>query len=863
MKSIKQKKSFLTIFCLFISGVPLLSQKALHAADMPGERRQEIPGKKKATVEGLSGTGGLKSTIFFTARDSVIYNLNKRNMELWGKATLDHEGTSIKSPKIVIDLDTSLLHAFSDVDSSGKVVEPALFTDREGSFSAESMTYDFKSGKGETSRVSSSTQTMIYSGEHVTRLENGAMIIKDGIFTTCDNPDPHYWFTCSRMTVIPEKKVTATSLIMYVRPELFSRRLPAMPLLAFPYMAFSLNDARSSGFLMPSLANDMDRGYSLSNLGYFWAINDYMDLRFEGDISLNGSWRLGDRFRYVVPNMFSGLISGEYTRYPQYSDWNENIVHNQVIDSSTRLDVNFQLQGDPQGYNLNSSNSETMVTQQSNARASLARTFNDEKSILALFYDRSEDLSTHYASQSVGASFYQNRIYPFRSGMYGDDWKNDLSITAGGSVVSALTSYDFAASSGYAANVNGEVGYYREFGRSSKALFTQGFSLQGRRPNNGRYDDTYSGTTLVFPLRMQSTLFSHFNVNPSLTFVHSLHPDGGHEDFSTTIFDLDASTRVYGIFDTGFLEKIIGLKALRHTFIPSITYTWNPAFSGSGYDYSHHIYDWPDQNTLNPGIPEGQSTVGITLKNLFHGKFRGSSSLLEEGGPEGEYSKQLLALTVSTAYNAAADSFHLAPLTLSASSNALSENLLFSAGSMYDFYGYDPLTGARVNRSNSEEGNGVLRFVKGFLDMSFSVHGHRESGTAKSSVRSPVMMNTLQSFFNMETLNTIDNSLPWEFRFSLFMQSDKSNPLDPETITLFNAAAKTELTKNWQMAVNTGYDFQNRELVLPMLQFTRNLHCWQMSVQWVPFGQFRSYALEIGLKAPELKDIHFRQGGGI
>ena len=857
---IKKKKSFLAISSLFLLSVLFLYRQPLYAEEITERRSRELPLQRRADADSLSGTGGLKSTIFFTAKDSVIYHLDRRNMELWGKATLDHEATSVHAPKIIVDFDTSKLHAFSLADSSGKITEPAHFTDRDGSFNAESMIYDFKSGKGETSHVSSSGQAMIFSGENVTRLETGELIIKDGLLTTCDDPEPHSWFTCSRMTVLPDRKVSATSLIMYVRPELFSRRLPAIPILALPYMVFPLQDARSSGFLMPRLGYDSERSYALSNLGYFWAVNDYMDLRFKGDLSLNGSWSLGERFRYMVPTLLSGVISGEYQRYPRYTEWSANIVHNQVIDPLTRLDVTVQLQGAPQGYNLNFINPETMVTQQSNARASLVRRFNDENSIVALFYHRFEELTTHYDSQSLGASLYQHRIYPFRSGLSGDDWRDGFSLTAGGSFVSDFTSYNLVSSSGYAATLNGEVGYFHEFGAGSKALFTQGLSLQGRKPDQGSFDDIWSGTTLVFPLRMQSTLFHHFNVNPALTVVHALHPDGGNENFSTAIFSVDASTRVYGVLDTGFLEHVIGMKALRHTFIPTITYTWNPAFSGSGYDYAHHFYDWPDQNTLNPGIPEGQNTVGISLKNLFHGKFRGSSSLHEEGSLDREYARQLLSLTVSTAYNAAAESFHFSPLIITASSNALSENLLFSAGSMYDFYGYDPLTGARLNRTNSEEGNGVLRFVKGFLDMSFSVQGGRESGTTTSPVRSPLLMNTLQTFFNVGEVSNVDYSLPWELRFSLFLQSDRSNPLAPETITLINAAAKAALSSNWQMAANTGYDFQNRKLVLPMLQLTRNLHCWQISAQWVPFGQFRSYALEIGLKAPELKDLHFRQG---
>jgi hypothetical protein len=153
----------------------------------------------------------------------------------------------------------------------------------------------------------------------------------------------------------------------------------------------------------------------------------------------------------------------------------------------------------------------------------------------------------------------------------------------------------------------------------------------------------------------------------------------------------------------------------------------------------------------------------------------------------------------------------------------------------------------------------LLRFVKGFLDMSLSVQGHNQVASTMPPSRSPVLMNTLQTYFNMGDFTSIDYSLPWQLRFSLFLQTDRSKPLEPESISLLNVSAKAALSKNWQIAMNTGYDLQNGELVLPMFQISRNLHCWQMNVQWVPFGQFRSYAVEIGLKVPESKDIHVRQ----
>ena len=840
--------------------LPLFWGGELHAASVSEERKQTIDEKRTAEADSLLGQGGIKGTVLFSARDSVIYHLDSRSMELWGKARIDHEETSVKAPKIVVDLDTSMLHAFGSVDSSKTIAEPAVFSDLKGSFNAETMSYSFKTGRGETTNVSSTSKEIVFSGEHVTRRSNGEMVITDGTFTTCDNPDPHYWFSSSSMTIIPDNRVVVTPFVMYARPEIFSKRLPAIPVLALPYMVFPLKGGRSSGFLMPLVSRDSERGYYLSNLGYFWAIDDYMDLRLEGDLAFQGSWRLGERFRYAERNTLTGEISGEYKHYSQQDDWNAKIVHNQLFDPTSRLDINVQFIGGDRSYDLNSINQETILIEQPNAYASLAKTFNDEQGIGALFYNRSEDLRTHNATQALGASFYQNRIYPFRSGFSGEpsDWVSDISITTGASIAGTFTSQSALTSSGYSADASAEAGYYREFSEGSKALFTQGLMLHGQNQDSGISSDLSGGTSIVLPLRMRSTLFRYLNLNPALTVTRSISTEGNGNGYSSCVFAVDATTRLYGVLDTGFLEDMMGLKALRHTFVPTLSYTWNPAFSGGGSDYYHHVYDWPFQSSFK-GLPEGQSTIGISLKNLFQGKLKGSASPEDEESAVADHTVQLLSLTASTAYNFSADAIHLAPLTLIASSNSLLPNVLFSAGSMYDFYGYDPLTGERVNRFNSDEGNGLLRFVKGFLNMSFALQGRSQAGSADLTARQPLSVNTGQPWFrerfSIEELSAVDYTLPWQLRFSLYLQSDRSAPLtERQTTSLINAAAKAALSKEWLVGLNSGYDLQNKKFVFPMLQLYRNLHCWQMNFQWVPCGEFRSYSFQIGLKMPQFND---------
>ncbi len=873
MKFFSGKSPVLALICLITIVEPCCFPGGAFAFVRHPKKKTEVKRTKDLRQADRSEKPGLNGIVYFSARDSVIYDLRNKKMELWGKARLNHANTAVKAPEITVDLETELLQATSSSIPSNGLSNQAEFSDLSGSFKADKITYNFRTGSGESSKIQSTTNGVIFSGKTVERRENGTMEIRDGMFTTCDEPEPHYWFSSSHLTIVPDSRIIARPFELHVRPELFSRRLPELPVLVLPYMVFPIRSGRASGFLIPHIGHD-DRGVYLSKFGYFWAINDYLDLRSEGDIAFSGSWRIGERLRYAKAGAFTGEISAEYKNYfisddsKRYRSSTVNFIHNQEFDPTARLDINMNLQGGSRYYDLNSMDPLEIVNQQSNSNISFGKTFNDDNALLALFYGRSENLIDESSFQKTGASFYQNRMYPFRS-PGSEDWLNDLSITGSAAYTGNLTIGGGSSVYGYSANANLEIGYFRQLGDGSRSLFTQGVAVQRSRPDADFYDETFDGTSVTLPFRMQSTFFNYLNVNAGLTFNHFRHAADASKDFSSTLLMLDAGTRLYGTLDTGFLENITGLKAIRHVFIPTVTYSWNPAFTASAYNYYHKLYDWTDprffsrfDNNIYAGLPEGQSSLGITLKNIIQGKFRGPESA--DGSASGDHTRQLLSLTASAAYNFAAAKCPVEPLTIVATSNALSDNLLFSAGGMYDFYSYDPVTGERSGRTNSSEGKGLLRFVKGFLNMSLYVQGRRSDGsTGQPTV--PVLPNAARSMyqnrFNRNNFDSIDFSIPWELRASLFLQSDKSNPLVAgQANYLLNTSAKVSIMRKWQIELDSGYDFGNEELVFPMIQVYRDLHCWQFGFQMVPFGEFRSFGIQIGLKAPQFSDIRFNAG---
>lgn len=843
--------------------------------------------------------GDIDSTVVYTARDSLSYNFDQRTIELFGKAKVEYKDIRIEGPTITVEQSKSTAYTSASSAAPGQPRELPKFTDKDGSFNAETMSYNYKTRYGSASAVTSNDELGIFSGKQIERMPSGELHIEDGTYTTCDLEEPHYWFWGKHMTIIPGDRLISRPFIMYIHPEIFNKRLPVIPIIPLPYMSVPISNKRASGFLFPRIGRSSGQGIYLSNLGYFWAINDYLDLRVDSDVSFNGSWRLGERFRYKKGELFSGRIEGEYARivrndpgdpdYARYIKRNLRIKHHQVFDPTARLDVNLHYLDGNRYYDINSIDSESIVTRQATSYASFSKSWDEGNRSLILGYQRVDDLTDSDLTQKASASLYQERIYPFRTRLSAplSDWRSRFSIQPSLSFSGEFVDDANGTNDLYIGNAGLEVNYQQEFAPGYRAMFTQGVTVQGQHKVMTAQDDL-SGTRVQLPFTIHSTLFKYLNLTPSLTFTHyrvnsTLQYDSGSQslvtvnepdDYSTTVFSVDAQTRLYGVLNTPPLEKLVGLKALRHTFIPTLTFTYNPNYRGDEYDYYRSYYDPVSQSmvsynrfaqSLYSEVPEEQTYVGLNLQNLIHGKFRNN---------DGSYrTAQLLSLTASSGYNFAADEMPLSPLVVTASSNAFSPALLFSAGATYDFYSFDPVTGERVDKLAMDDGKGLLRFVNGFLNMSVSFSGHlrpeykavdgnQEGESLVKQSESPIQRAIFRERFTDDQLVDFKSSLPWSLRMSLYLVSDKTDPLDPSTTALLNTATKVSLSRNWQVGLNTGFDLGNGKFVYPALMVWRDLHDFQFSAQWVPSGEYEGYLLQIAMKPAQLKYLKVQATSG-
>ncbi len=842
---------------------------------------------KKVRSEGV-----LDTVIVFSARDSVIYDISGNMIYLHGEGKIDYQEFKLNAPEISVDMQQSTLEAFSGFDSIKQKHFVTEFSDAGGDYEAHKMAYNFKTKRGRISEAYTKIDDGYYRGEKIKRRESGALYVKGGRYTTCEHDPPHYWFYGSQMKIIPGDRVISRPLILYVE---------GVPMFIVPFMFFPSKSGKTSGIVIPKYGFDNQIGYNISQGGYYWYINDYMDWLNEGDISLRGSWRLRSRFRYAKRYNFTGTIDGEFQRqfineegdpdFTKSEGWNLNIDHAQDFDPYTKAKLNLKFASqNTTAYNLNSFDPYDIISQQATSYASFSKTFAEGQRSLNLSYQRTQRLDEKNLSQSMSLSLYQGQFYPFRPRKStGKGFFESLAFTPSANASASFNSTETTKTSSYAANSSFRLSFQKTFAPGYQTNFSQSvnttFNLNHTAP-----DQDISGLRITMPLSAQSTVFKYINFNTSFTLNEFIvdrtveksldltdttvvtTETRGSESFYTFSLGASMQTRLYGVLGTGILDGLIGLKALRHTLVPNISYNYTPDFSDPKWGYYKTYqdengdavkYNRFESALFRPGSGESQ-TMGISLSNIFEAKASTFDSTRAIDDPSRyENTFQFLSLSLSTSYNFAADSLNLSPLSISASTTTLAPHFSLNANATYDFYAFDKTTGAKINKFYVNETGSLLRLVRANFNVSSRLQGSRskdrkapdqpQDTTRNEFLESNPLINT---DFNRELGRNVDYSIPWNLSLALNMTVDKSNPIEPtEFDAQLSGALSISPTPNWQLRTSLTYNFSDNQFSFPTIYINRDLHCWQMNFQWTPIGTYRSYFFQISIKSPQLQDV--------
>ncbi len=775
-------------------------------------------------IEPQSKSAGVDTTIFYSSEDSIVYSISNKKMFLYGKSNIKYKLMELKSERIEVDWNTTILKATGILDPSDstktKLIGTPIMIDGGEEFHGKELMYNFKTQKGKITLADTKSDEGIYYGSHVKKIEKDVLFIADGKYTTCDKENPHFYFQSPRMKLIVKDKIIAEPIYFYIAD---------VPVFAIPFGVFPSKSGRRSGFFAPAYGDNATFGRYLKKIGYYWALSDYYDLALHGDWYTNGSFVLNSEFNYALRYYFNGGVSGTYKRFissekgdPNYNiqeGYNINIRHNQEINPWTRADVNFTFMSD-NNYRLTNYLSEALQ-QTIVSNATLSRYWEGTPNSASINISRTQQLISGRIDEIIPTiSFNRSQSFPFRRKKAAGEleWYEQIGYSYRANFANTHSKIPITINNVKQINQSGEISFtnLNSYRNDRKQSLSQNLDAS-ISPKIG-----YFTITPNISFRDERTQLN--NLIPFRAIEDSSLSKKREKEFITNgnlSTGISTSTRLYGIIQ----PNVLGIAAFRHTLTPNLSFI-----------YSKQVY--------GKNIRKGQSVANFSIGNVFEIKSQ------SETGEEKKI--QLLNLGMNLSYNFSADSLNFSNVGLSYRTG-IGEILNFYGSSSFNLYQYDEIAKRTINKFMIDQGK-LARLENFSLSLSTSLSGERKAKTEQITVDTISQSIKPKGYKGVYIQEEPDFSIPWRLSLNWnfsesFIPNAKSRSASVSLSLDFN------LTENWKFRVNGNYDLVRKEISAPMIQIDRDLHCWVMNFTWVPTGYIRNYKLEIRVKASQLQDV--------
>jgi len=822
----------------------------------------ETPEDSVPVVQQDERTSGiLEAKISYQAADSIRLDFRIHKAHLYGnytQAEMFYQQIELRSGYIELDFRKSLVYARGFTDSADVVIHEPEFTEGERTFSAREMYYHLESRQGFIRRVVTMEGDGYLLGDSVKKLANDHINIASGSYTTCNHHEaPHFEIFFRKAKVIPNDKIVTGPAVL---------RIEGIPTILFvPFGFFPNKKGQASGILIPSYGEAANRGFFLENGGYYFGINDYVDLALRGDIYSRGSWGLKAESSYRVRYRYQGRLSAVYAvnklgdrETIDYSvsrtffvRWNHAQEPGSRPNSRFSANVNF---GSGKHHSLNPATTNDYLTNTFESSINYSTQFLGLFSFGSAISHRQNSLTGEVQVKAPDISLSTTRrVYPFRRPGYTgrNKWYHDINLSYSMASQNTINTYD--------------------------SLFNQ---IQFRDFNNGiQHSIPVQNNMKIGGWLNINNSFQYFErwylrhydrqwnngilITPTDTLIGYLQVDTVYGFRAARNFNLSTqwSTKIYGFYD--FTRGPV--TTLRHVLTPSVGFTFTPDFAHQRWGYY--------RNYLRPGSrepemirysifeslvygspPAGRSgRINLRADNIFDMKVKSRDDTLT-----GIRKVTVLeGLSISTAYDVARDSLRWSPLRVDARTTLFRQFAINFYGE-WDPYQVDSL-GRRINRYVvSESGRLFRRLSSGMgLNVSYALNSNASRAeTAQSDYGTEQELADIRRSpdFYIDWDNPWSFSFNYSFRYSSILVPDTSKRKN-EVIQTLGVRGEFSLTPKWKIELETNVDIQGMDLSFTRLRLWRDLHCWDMSLDWIPAGPRKSYMMTLKVKSPVLQDL--------
>ena len=826
----------------------------------------------------LLDKSSLTRPAFSGAKDSIRQDFSngQRKMYYWGDVEVSYENIKLKADYMEYDMSTGTVYARGTYDSLAQEWkgQPEM-TQGSQTFNMEEVRYNFNTRKARITNMITKEDDGILHGKNIKMMPDKSINITKGKYTVCDLEHPHYYLKLSSAKVVtkPSQKTVFGPAHLVVEDV----DLP----IGIPFGFIPKRPDRATGLLMPSFGEENARGFYLRDAGMYFVLGDYFDMSLTGDYYTLGSWAANLNSRYMVKYKFTGNLAVNYS----------------VDQTGEKGSTDF----------FQSKNFGVRWSHSQDSKAHPGTSFSASVNF-------SSPSNSRYNSHSVSEAL-QNQISSSIS--YSKNWngKFNLSVNALHSQNSRDSSYTFtlpnitfSVSTFYPFKIKNRVGkerFYEKFALGYNTSIQNKINFKASEFGEPGFIDKFqNGVAHNFSIKLPDfTLFKYLNVAPNVSYgmnwffrkseayfdpeTNSVKTEMGKQfgTFGAThnySGSLSISTRIYGMYNFGKYHKI---QALRHVVSPSVSMSFSPekgkAFNGwrtfnyvdtlgvqKSYDYN--IY----QGQINSAPGKGKSaTMSISLGNNLEAKVR---DMKDTTGTGSKKVKILDQFNFSTGYNFLADSLKMNNVGLSMSTSIFGK-LGINGNMNFDPYAINE-RGQRVNKYNLLETGVPLRLTNVSTSVSYSLSGKGTvkgndgskssggdgggSGNPADYYRRIYYHPLTGEYIPGGWLYYTNPNVPWSLNFNYSFSMSRSysyanNQLskkDNYTQTL-GVQGNIQLTPKMSVQAQSGWDFTAMKMTTTQFSFRYDLHCFNISVSWVPSGMYQSYSFLISANAAALADL--------
>lgn len=795
----------------------------------------------------------LKSEIYYSARDSMRIDIPNQIVYLFGDAYVKFEESTLTAAYMEVSMEEDKVYARGEKDSTGKLIGKPIFNDGTQELEMEEITYNLQTKRGVIHEVfMQEGESYIHMGISK-RQSNEEVHLRNGKYTTCNLEDPHYYFHLTKAIMIPDDKIVSGPINLVIAD------VPTP--IALPFGFFPNKKRESKGIIIPAYGESPGLGFYLLNGGYYFPIGEKMDMQILGDIYSRGSWGAKTIMRYNNRYHYKGNVNLSFSNiqrsdreFPDFSVSRQFFIryqHDQ--DPKARPNSRFSANVNAGSTNNFQQNFNTSLNDY------LSNTFQSNVSYYFSIPNKPMNFTVnarhnqnnvnHIVNFTLPEFTYNlNRIYPFRNsfksgkrnGMidaaknfgisYSTNFRNDVTIADSLIDINRLYRLTDRMRNGvrHTAAASTTIKLAKgKFTFNPSANLTERWYFQ----TINKYWDTLSDAIITDTLKGFSRAHE-FSVNANFT------------------------TKMYGFYkSTGKKQTTV-----RHVMTPSVNLVYKPDF-GSNIDG----YYGPDSlyNSYSPydiGIYGKPSTgevgsVGFSLINNLEMKRKSSKDTVTG------YKKSVIIenFMINSSYNFLRDSLNLSNINLSGRTN-LFKNLGIVYSASIDPYIYN--NGVITDQMYLNSGKGIGKFSQQNIALTTRLKSKKKNNSNTTSIQN----NADEEEWNDITNNPrayVDFEIPWTLNLNYVLRSQRVFTGDFSDSSQISQAITFDgdisITRKWKIGFMSGYDFVQEKITPTQITVYRDLHCWEMQFNIIPFGFLKSYSIQINVKSSLLQDLKLQR----